>query len=379
VKEVYCITCVDTPEQYVQNQLREKSKVQSRWGTPAIVDVFQAHDFRRGKNARPAPSTTFPKPKLCDNHCSTQQHTLAFDSGHSTHPAMDPPTDLPDLLEDLEVNIDELEVLINPLLSKPLATTASTLPLLDKAKLHILTTYAIESLLFSSLLVSGTNAKEHAIFAELSRLRSYFGKIKAAEEGEGKRVGVDKEAAARFIKHGLAGNDRFDRERRERERLGRVDEAAQKRQHTKFDEEGEAPKTEGALAGSKRSAADATSTDEETRLEKDVQSENEELYGDTLDENANATRSTRKKPRLAVPAVPEDSNTIPSMTAKEQRRSDRRARKAADRAARAAGDGKEEELVLPTRAPRTHSETFNALLQGPLAKKEKGKGKGRGK
>lgn len=293
---------------------------------------------------------------------------------------MDPATDLPDLLEDLEVNIDELEALLNPLLSKPLSTTASTLPLLDKAKLHILTTYAIESLLFSSLLVSGTNAKEHAIFGELSRLRSYFGKIQAAEEGgQGKRVGVDKEAAARFIRHGLAGNDRFDRERRERERLGRVDEAARKRQHTKFDEEGEAQMTEGGLAGSKRRAADATSTDEETRLEKDVQSENEELYGDAPDENLAETRSTRKKPRLAVPAAEDDANAIPSMTAKEQRRSDRRARKAADRAVRAAGDGKEEELVLPTRAPRTHSETFNALLQGPLAKKEKGKGKGRGK
>jgi exosome complex protein LRP1 len=303
---------------------------------------------------------------------------------------MDPATDLPDLIEDLEVNIDELEELLNPLLTKPLATTASTLPLLDKAKLHILTTYAIESLLFSSLLVSGTNAKEHAIFTELSRLRSYFGKIKSAEEGQGKRVGVDKEAAARFIRHGLAGNDRFDRERRERERLGRVDEAARKRQHTKFDEEGEAAKatTEGvAAAGSKRRAADATSTDDdEAQREKDVESENEELYGEAPDATATAPRSTRKKPRLAAdnallddPTASGDASALPAMTAKEQRRSDRRARRAADKADRAAGNGKEEELVLPTRAPRTHSETFNALLQGPLAKKEKGKGRGRGK
>lgn len=295
---------------------------------------------------------------------------------------MDPVSDLPDRIEDFEVNIDELEDLLSPLLTKPLATTASTLPLLDKAKLHIQTTYAIESLLFSSLLISGVNAKEHPIFTELSRLRSYFKKIKDVEEGlVGPKARVDKEAAARFIKHGLAGNDRFDRERRERERLGRVEEAAKKRQHVKFDQDAEGKKMEGASVGSKRMAADVTSTDEEPQQEKVVHSEDKELYGDATD-----SRSTRKKPRLSVDnhthdvaTAQEDSNTTPFMTAKEQRRSDRRARKAADKAARAAGGGKEEELVLPTRAPRTYSETFNALLQGPLAKKDKGKGKGRGK
>jgi exosome complex protein LRP1 len=302
---------------------------------------------------------------------------------------MDPVSDLPDRIEDFEVNIDELEALLSPLLTKPLATTASTLPLLDKAKLHILTTYAIESLLFSSLLVSGVNAKEHPIFNELSRLRSYFKKIKDVEEGlVGPKARVDKEAAARFIKHGLSGNDRFDKERRERERLARVEreELGKKaRKHVKFDQEAEGKKMEGVLAGSKRRAADTTSTDEEPQAEKDVDSENEELYGAAQD-STKTPRTTRKKPKLSVDneihdpsTAPEDTNTTPFMTPKEQRRSDRRAKKAADKVARAAGNGKEEELVLPNRAPRTHSETFNALLQGPLAKKEKGKGKGTGK
>jgi hypothetical protein len=95
---------------------------------------------------------------------------------------MDPQTDLPDLVEDLEVNIDELSAILSPLLNAQLSTTASSLPLLDKAKLYVLAAYSIESLLYSSLQASGVNAKEHAIFRELARLKGYFAKIKSVEE-----------------------------------------------------------------------------------------------------------------------------------------------------------------------------------------------------
>ncbi|KAF2648289.1 hypothetical protein K491DRAFT_550225, partial [Lophiostoma macrostomum CBS 122681] len=119
-------------------------------------------------------------------------------------------------VEDLEANIDELEDALDPLLRAPLSQTASTLPLLDKAKLYVLNAYAIESLLFSSLQASGVKAKDHPVFAELARLKAYFKKIKDAELGPEPKTRIDKGAAARFIKHGLAGNDRYDRERRER-------------------------------------------------------------------------------------------------------------------------------------------------------------------
>ncbi|KAF2877088.1 Sas10/Utp3/C1D family-domain-containing protein, partial [Massariosphaeria phaeospora] len=132
----------------------------------------------------------------------------------------EPAIDLPPLIEDLEAEIDDLETTLSPLLSTPLTTTLSTLPLLDKAKLHILVAYAIESLLYAALQASGANAKEHAIFAEIARLRTYFGKVKNAESADDRpdrpKTRVDKDAAARFIRHGLAGNDRFDLERKER-------------------------------------------------------------------------------------------------------------------------------------------------------------------
>lgn len=80
----------------------------------------------------------------------------------------------------------------------------------------------------------GEDPKAHAVWRELTRLRQYFDKIKTAETGpEQRTMTLDKEAANRFIKHGLvcipgisdwhwywphqAGNDRIDLERKERE------------------------------------------------------------------------------------------------------------------------------------------------------------------
>ncbi|KAF2797734.1 hypothetical protein K505DRAFT_322346 [Melanomma pulvis-pyrius CBS 109.77] len=303
---------------------------------------------------------------------------------------MDITTDLPAQIEDLEANIDELDAALAPLLHKPLPTTASTLPLLDKAKLHILSAYAIESLLFSSLLTAGQDAKSHAVFEELVRLKSYFRKIAAAEAEPEPKARIDKEAAARFIKHGLSGNDRYDRERKERkERAEREKEKARKKQtHIKFDQEIESARMEGVTKKRAADAVEANDGVESQQEENDVDTENEELYGASLDAapgSAPKTAGSRKKARLEVdpsssappPTIAQDTNTAPFMTVKEKRRSDRRARKQARRADRMAGNAndKEEETILPTRAPRTHSETFNALLQGPLAKNAKAKGK----
>lgn len=52
------------------------------------------------------------------------------------------------LLEQLDGEIDDLEESLAPLVATALSETASKLPLLDKAKLYVLVTYAIESMLF---------------------------------------------------------------------------------------------------------------------------------------------------------------------------------------------------------------------------------------
>jgi exosome complex protein LRP1 len=52
------------------------------------------------------------------------------------------------LIDRLEVQIDDLRDALEPLLVIALSHSAAKLPLLDKAKLYVLVTYAIESLLF---------------------------------------------------------------------------------------------------------------------------------------------------------------------------------------------------------------------------------------
>jgi exosome complex protein LRP1 len=124
------------------------------------------------------------------------------------------------LLETLDDEVDDLEEALSPLLKAALSETSSKLPLLDKAKLYVLVTYAIESMLFCEccssevlrsligsrayLRLNGVKAREHPVFIELTRVKQYFDKIKVAETPAAERnMTVNKAAAARFIKAGL--------------------------------------------------------------------------------------------------------------------------------------------------------------------------------
>lgn len=60
-------------------------------------------------------------------------------------------TDLISLIEGLDENVDDLKEALAPLLQAALTESAAKLPLLDKAQLYVLVTYAIESLLFCRL------------------------------------------------------------------------------------------------------------------------------------------------------------------------------------------------------------------------------------
>lgn len=58
------------------------------------------------------------------------------------------PTDMVPMLEALDDNLDDVEEALSPLLRVALSDTAGRLPVLDKAQLYVLVTYAIESILF---------------------------------------------------------------------------------------------------------------------------------------------------------------------------------------------------------------------------------------
>ncbi|KAI1766776.1 Sas10/Utp3/C1D family-domain-containing protein [Hypoxylon sp. FL1150] len=118
---------------------------------------------------------------------------------------MDPANITPQL-DRLDDELEALEEALQPILGN-ISDVASKLPLLDKAKLYVLATYSIESLLFSSLRLHGVDAKEHPVFKELTRVRQYFDKIKNAENPPQKPdQSLNKEAAIRFIRADLSEN-----------------------------------------------------------------------------------------------------------------------------------------------------------------------------
>lgn len=176
---------------------------------------------------------------------------------------MDPTaTDILSLLEQLDDEVDDLEDSLAPVLETGISDTASKLPLLDKAKLYVLVTYAVESILFCKLLfhftliftncsvsaylrLNGVKAREHPVFLELTRVKQYFDKLKEAENPTPKQpeLTLDKNAAGRFIRAGLvssqcpsqlvnvltdpkSGNSKLD--------LERAEKLARERVHIKF-------------------------------------------------------------------------------------------------------------------------------------------------
>ncbi|KAK4102152.1 hypothetical protein N658DRAFT_469627 [Parathielavia hyrcaniae] len=115
-------------------------------------------------------------------------------------------TDITPQLDRLEEDLKEAEKSLEPLLGD-IADISSKLPLLDKAKLYVLVAYAIEALLFSSLRLNGVDTKNHAIFAELTRVRQYTEKIQKLETPpEEREKTVNTEAAARFLRSDLGDN-----------------------------------------------------------------------------------------------------------------------------------------------------------------------------
>ncbi len=134
------------------------------------------------------------------------------------------------------------------------------------------------------LRLNGVKAREHPVFIELTRVKQYFDKIKAAETPAERNLIVDKAAAARFIKAGLvsqdsipaffpgpyprntkslqAGNDKYDLERAERQAKERAIA------HIKFEQASKdiAPKrkvaeVEGVVEDSHSSESSESSTD----------------------------------------------------------------------------------------------------------------------
>ncbi|EEA19587.1 hypothetical protein TMatcc_009727 [Talaromyces marneffei ATCC 18224] len=268
------------------------------------------------------------------------------------------------LVDRLEDNIDDLEEALEPLLSRSLDETSKKLPLLERAKLHALLTYILESLIFSYLTLHGTNAQEHPVFKELTRVKQYYAKIKALEspppEEEAKpTMKLDQQAARRFIAHGLAGNDQYDIERAERQAKEKARaqlKAAMLAKKSKEESSASTPSQELSKPSTEAESSESESEESEdespsdsidTKPAKSVSPIGDfiKLSSEPMAESKNAKKKTAKakakqrkenliKAKRAEPQATREAKGIPEPDNKQQRtmsRKERRRRKEAKR------------------------------------------------
>jgi exosome complex protein LRP1 len=224
------------------------------------------------------------------------------------------PSELHEHLTALSTNIDTLEAALNPLLTTPLTTMSAPLPLLAKAKISALSAYAIESLLFGSIRLSGTDARSHPVFAELARTKGCFERIARAEDpNRGKpTMRVDKDAARRFVKAGLAGNEALQRQQ--------VHMSLQQRHNQQLQDRGLKRKAEEVV--------------EDEDASEDEEDEDEETIEASTESTQKLSRSQQKKQDTTSSGTPGKNQEKPRWSKKEKHK----AKKAAKKAAMQAGE-----------------------------------------
>ncbi|EXJ63699.1 hypothetical protein A1O7_00034 [Cladophialophora yegresii CBS 114405] len=267
-----------------------------------------------------------------------------------------------ELVDELQENIEDLEDNLGSLLGGSLVATSRKLPLLDRAKLHVLLVYSIESLLFSYLRLHGVPVKEHPVFKELTRVKQYFEKIKTAEAGPESAppaVTLNKEAAARVIRHGLAGNEKYDLERAEREarekvlanRKLRELESKMKEQAAQNSEQAmsatdaltqAAQLAAGPLHQPQDSAPDLdsdaeTGSDEEGEIAEEQPAESQPQQGQKRKRSSAATRRAKRKREAALPGAKSEEQMNKALGRQSARKAKKEAKKAAKRSEPAAG------------------------------------------
>ncbi|KAF2146266.1 uncharacterized protein K452DRAFT_283542, partial [Aplosporella prunicola CBS 121167] len=271
-------------------------------------------------------------------------------------------TDLKPLIEDLSDNIDDLEDALGPLLHNALSASTSKLPLLDKAKLYALLTYAIESILFSYLNLNGVKAKEHPVFTELTRVKQYFQKIAQVESAPVQRTQtLDKAAANRFIKHGLAGNDKYDQDRALQQAKERAIASLKLEQLNK---KRKADETEGLAPDTTASAESSSSESESEEAQEEAQ-------------------QPKKKKRTRASDMWKEEGKAEKKEKKKAKKGKKHS-KLEEPAEKAQGHKDEDDLMedqdveetiagrksKSSRVPLGHKAAFEQLVKGPIQRQE---------
>ncbi|KAJ1677085.1 hypothetical protein EV182_006912 [Spiromyces aspiralis] len=115
---------------------------------------------------------------------------------------------LGDTISQLESAIDNIEEVLAPLLAQPLPDTLAKLDPLERCKLQAFIAYSINTLFFIYMKLNGVPPRCHRVMSELQRVQRYIAKISKVEQVNTRKLKLDKEAAARFVKHGTSNTDK---------------------------------------------------------------------------------------------------------------------------------------------------------------------------
>ncbi|XP_072032228.1 nuclear nucleic acid-binding protein C1D-like [Amphiura filiformis] len=112
------------------------------------------------------------------------------------------PKEIAASLKAFQSSLEDVDEVLAPLMNASMPEIHNQLTPLDRAKLDLVSAYAINSLFWVYLGTQGINPREHAIRHELGRIQKY---MKRAQEisDKPKAPRVDKDAAKRFIKHSI--------------------------------------------------------------------------------------------------------------------------------------------------------------------------------
>ena len=112
------------------------------------------------------------------------------------------PKEMVEQLKTFHQTLVNVENIMQPLLETPLSESQENLTPLEKAKVDLVSLYAVNSLFWEYLKVHGKNPSDHGIKDELERIRENMNKAREISDRP-KRPRVDQGAAKRFIRSGL--------------------------------------------------------------------------------------------------------------------------------------------------------------------------------
>ncbi|ORY34080.1 hypothetical protein BCR39DRAFT_518381 [Naematelia encephala] len=84
----------------------------------------------------------------------------------------------------LSSTLDDLEASLEPLHARPFSETRDELDQLSRAKIDIMLSYAIHDLIWVYLKMKGIDPNSHLVTPELERIKTYYSKVRRAEEPE---------------------------------------------------------------------------------------------------------------------------------------------------------------------------------------------------